>query len=61
MLIKDYFNSKITNEFIMNNKLNVWKYFLGLCVDPSSCEIIKQMKSMYEINPIINYQLLWMN
>ncbi len=60
-LIKDYFNSTISNEFVANNKLNVWKYFLGLCVDPSKCEIIKQMKSIYEINPIINYQVLWMN
>jgi hypothetical protein len=55
-LIEQYYYTKVSNNYILNNKLNVWKYLLGICVDINNCEIIKQMKSIYETNPIINIQ-----
>lgn len=60
-LLKKYFNSKSLNYYIKNNKINVWKFLIGICVDFNECEVIKQMKSVYEFNSIINVSLSYMN
>lgn len=60
-LLNSYFNSKETNFYIKNNKTNVWKYLLGVCVDFNECEVIKQMKSIYEFNSLINITSDYMN
>lgn len=51
-LINTSYNNEIYNDYIKNNKLIAWKYFLGLIVDFNSSIIIKLMKSTYGFGPI---------
>lgn len=60
-LLKQYFNSKYVNTLIKNNKINVWKYLLGICIDFNESDVIKQMKSVYEFNPLINISNSYMD
>jgi len=60
-LLNSYLKSKETNFYIKNNKTNVWKYLLGVCVDFNECEVIKQMKSIYEFNSLLNITNDYMN
>ncbi len=45
-------NNQIYNDFVPNNKLIAWKYFLGLIVDFNDSDVIKAMKSSNGLGPI---------
>lgn len=51
-LINSSYNNAIYNDYIKNNKLIAWKYFMGLIVDFNNSQIIKLMKSTYGFGPI---------
>jgi hypothetical protein len=48
----------VYNNYIKNNKINAWKFFLGLIVDFNESDIIKYLKSINStdsFNPQIDY------
>ncbi len=51
-VITQSYNNQIYNDFIPNNKLIAWKYFLGLIVDFNDSDIIKSMKSSNSLGPL---------
>lgn len=54
ILEKEYYNKQIYNSFIKNNKINTWKLMQGVIVDYNLSNVTKALKSILEINNIIN-------
>jgi hypothetical protein len=51
---KKYYTKQIYNTFIKNNKIITWKLMQGVIVDYNLSNVTKALKSILEINNIIN-------
>jgi hypothetical protein len=54
VLEKAYYTKQVYNMYIKNNKITTWKFMQGVIVDYNKSDVTKALKSILEINNIIN-------